>query len=199
MALEDDHDYGIIMGEISAEYFADRILQVIDDFKMDGVYLMDWLDSSSTSPAGTFSGITRLLSAVSLRFKENGKLLLVEGAGDIQPHDQYQAMVRLSDYLVLKTSPWISSVFYMKQNRTLWDYVSYVNQILRATPPDLRGKLLFAIYAQDFSRGWLTPAAVLQHEVNELSGSLPGGGYVIYHTNKYLPYRLTVSYTSNLP
>jgi len=199
MALEDDHDYGIIMGEIYAEYFADRILQVIDDFKMDGVYLMDWLDSSSTSPAGTFSGITRLLSAVSLRFKENGKLLLVEGAGDIQPHDQYQAMVRLSDYLVLKTSPWINSVFYMKQNRTLWDYVSYVNQILRATPPDLRGKLLFAIYAQDFSRGWLTPAAVLQHEVNELSGSLPGGGYVIYHTNKYLPYRLTVSYTSNLP
>lgn len=195
-ALEDDHDYGIIMGEIYGDYFADRMLQIVDDFKMDGVCLMDWSDSSSTASAGAFNSITRLLSAVSLRFKESGKLLLVEDAGDIQPHDQYQTMIRLTDYLVLKTSPWISSVFYMKQNRTLWDYASYVNQILRATPPDLRGKLLFAIYTQDFSRGWLTPAAVLQHEVNEFSVSLPGGGYVIYHTNKYLPYRLTVSHIS---
>jgi len=194
--LEDDADYGIIKGETYAEYFTDRTIHIIDDFKMDGLCLMDWSTDTSSVPAATFQSITDLLETLSPRLKENGNLLVVEDAGDAQPHAQYRGMINLVDYFLLKTSPWISSVFYMKQNRTLEDYLSYIDQTLQAIPHDLQGKLLFGVYTQDFSRGWLTPAAVLQQEVNKFSESLPEGGYVIYHTNKYLPYRLTASQLS---
>lgn len=194
--LENDTEHGIIRGRMYAEYFTDRILHITDDFKMDGVCLMEWASSTDPIPAEAFHSVTQLLETASPRLKENSKLLIAEDAGDAQPHAEYQRMIHLADYFLLKTSPWISSVFYMKQNRTLENYVSYIDRILQMTPPNLQGRVLFGVYTQDFSRGWLTPAAILQREVNEFTGSLPQGGYVIYHTNKYLPYRLSIFHTS---
>lgn len=172
-----------------SEYFANNVKKIVEDFGFDGVYLMSWnvwrLKNSDTSH------ILPLLSA--LRGKLD-KPIFIESADTTDDVKHILDLLRYSDYIVLKTAPWVNTVYYARvDNVTMSDYEMFIRKIFDEVPSDRRDSILYSVYVLDFVEGWATPAAEVQVEANRFYKLGLRTGYAIYYASRYVPYKITVS------
>jgi len=173
-----------------AEYFSSKILRIIKDFNFDGVFL---LDKFRYNDEAHIESVSYLLDKLTPTIKACSKQIML-GDLDVRTEPQHvEILAKNVDYLVIKTSSWLST-FYQNNlnNATFNDYRNYLPELLRSLPYDIKRKTLFSIDAMDIAEGWMTPAIVLQEDIDTLSQFDAMSGYVIYHTNKYLPYKITL-------
>jgi len=97
------------------------------------------------------------------------------------------------DHLVIKTSLWLNMFYKNNLNNTVFtNYRNYLPDLLHSLPDDVKRKILFSVDTMDIAEGWMTPAIILQEDIDTLSQFDAMNGCVIYHTNKYLPYKITL-------
>ncbi len=171
-----------------SNYFAEKIGEIIRDFGFDGVYLMSWYDWRIGRT--NISHILPLLSSL----REQVDLIIIESADNTNDIGYIHKLLQHVDYVVLKTAPWINTVYYARvDNVTLTDYEMFIRRILRTLDPDERVRLLYSLYIFDFVEGWATPAAEIQVEANRFYALGLRSGYAIYYASRYVPYKVTVS------
>ncbi|MCX8192537.1 MAG: PIG-U family protein [Nitrososphaeria archaeon] len=169
-----------------SEYFANQITRIVRDIGFDGVYLMSWSDWRSS---GGSSHILPLLSELK---KKLDKPLFIEGPENTDNPEEVINLLELSDYVILKTAPWVYTVYYARtDNVTLTDYKKYIQDILSRIDEDDEEKLLFSLYLFDFVDGWTTPATQVFIEAREFYESGLRKGYALYYTSRYVPYRVS--------
>ncbi|MDJ0269832.1 MAG: glycosyltransferase 87 family protein [Aigarchaeota archaeon] len=169
-----------------AEFFAAKSRELISDLRFDGVYLMgvNW-----QSGYRVWESVKTLVNAMN----KEGITVFVE-IDPLSVDENYLSNVSLAaDFMVVKTDPWVRNLrnalignFTVEQFKEMLEYVVEVSGSGKA-------RVLFGIYAIDFTEGWLTPAVELQVQVNEFASVNGVYGYAIYHTNRFLPYRITVT------
>ena len=173
---------------IYADYFSEKVERIVHDFGFEGVYLMAWSDWRITE--NRIDHIIPLLE--SLREKEVGEIF-VEGADSICDIDSVKKLIERSDYVILKTAPWINSIYYVRvREASITYYERCLRETLSSIPEDDKDKLLFGVYVFDFVDGWFTPALELQMEVNRFHKIGLHKGYSIYHASRYVPYKLKI-------
>jgi len=172
-----------------AEYFAEKVVRVMEDFGFDGVYLMSWNPWRIRNPDPSY--ILPLLSSLRSRMVNP---IFVESADTTRDIRNVLTLLDLSDYVVLKTAPWVNTIYYARMdNATMADYELYVKNLLKAAPPEKRNNILYSIHVLDFVEGWATPAVEVQAEANKFYDIGLRSGYVIYYASRYVPYRITIS------
>ena len=171
-----------------SEYFSEKIEEIIHDFNFDGVYLMDWDDWRIKGDR-----IRHILPLVEDLRKRIDKPIYIEGPDYIDDLDHILILLEKADYVVLKTAPWVKQVYYtLSGNSSLMNYEKTLLKVLNNIPPDERERVLFSAYTFSFVDGWLNPAIELQIEVNKFHDIGLRRGYVIYYTDRYVPYKLTI-------
>ncbi len=175
-------------GEIVyAEYFSEKISEIVKDFGFDGVYLAAWDDWRVEN--GGAEHIIPLLE--DLRSKIRGQVL-VEGP-DTMNYKIIKALLNEADYVVLKTAPLVNQLYYaMKDNISITRYDKDLAALLDRIPNDERGKLLFSAYIFSFVDGWVNPALELQLEIRKYSEVGFNSGYAIYYADRYAPYKVAI-------
>lgn len=168
-----------------SKYFADQIRRILGDMGFDGVYLMGW-GNTMTRNSSHILPLLRELRGL-------GKPVFVEGpeatccAGDVVK------LLEVSDYVVLKTGPWVYTVYYARtDNVTLTDFKRYISEILSNITDEDRDRVLFSLYVFDFVEGWTTPATQIHIEAREFYGSGLRKGYALYYTSRYVPYKVVI-------
>ncbi|MCS7135629.1 MAG: hypothetical protein RMJ14_02605 [Nitrososphaerota archaeon] len=181
----------VLSEQTYAEYFTSKVLEIINDFNFDGVYL---LDNFKYDNKARFESIMYLLDKLSPILKTHSKQIML-GDLDARVEPQYvETLAKNVDYLVIKTSSWLSVLYHDNlDNATFNNYKNYLPELLSSLPHGAKCKVLFSIDAMDISEGWMTPAILLQEDIETLSQFGMMNGYAIYHTNKYLPYKITFS------
>lgn len=170
-----------------SEYFAEKITRMIRDMKFDGVYLMGW--SSWKENTRDISYILPLIKEL----KNRGSLVFIEGPESTYCIEETIRLVESSDYVILKTAPWVYTIYYARtDNTTLTDYKNYVGELLSRIDEDSRRKVLFSLYIFDFIEGWTTPATQLYIEAREFYDMGLTTGYALYYTSRYVPYKLSI-------
>ncbi|MEN2974840.1 MAG: hypothetical protein ABDH32_04590 [Candidatus Caldarchaeales archaeon] len=168
-----------------SEYFAHQIERIVRDMGFDGVYLMGW---SHWEKAKDPSHILPLIHEIKKRID---KPLFVESSEAICEPRKIVELIKSSDYVILKTAPWVYTIYYARtDNVTLTDYKKYIQDILSYLDEDDAKKLLFSLYLFDFVDGWTTPATQISIEAREFYKSGLTEGYALYHTSRYVPYRI---------
>ncbi|MEM2366368.1 MAG: glycosyltransferase family 87 protein [Nitrososphaerota archaeon] len=188
--LKPDNMY-VLFEQPYAEYFTSKVLTIINDLNFDGVYL---LDNFRYNDKAHVESILYLLDKLSPTIKAYSKQIML-GDLDVRMEPQYvETLAKNVDHLVVKTSSWLN-MFYRNtlDNTTFNDYRRYLPELLSSLPDDVKYKMLFSVDTMDIAEGWMSPAIVLQEDIEILSQFGAMGGYAIYHTNKYLPYRITLS------
>jgi len=171
-----------------ADYFSRRTKLIIKDFGFDGVYLMDWNNWKITGDK--LSYILPLLDR--LRLLKCGEIF-VEGIDSTNDVSSTLTLIKNSDYVVLKTAPWINRIYYIRTDDvSISSYQRYLSQTLESLSEDEKKHLLYGIYVFDFVDGWLTPAFEMQREVNAFNRAGVEGGYAIYYSSRYVPYKITI-------
>ena len=171
-----------------SEFFAERIGKIIRDFGFEGVYLMSWYDWRIGKV--NLSHVIPLLSSI----RGQADLILVESADSTNDIRHIHKLLQYADYVVLKTAPWINTVYYARvDNVTLTDYEMFIRRVLKTLGPSERARLLYSLYVFDFVEGWATPAAEIQVEANRFYSLGLRSGYAIYYASRYVPYKVTVS------
>lgn len=171
------------------EYFVLKVKEVLSDYGFDGLYLMDWDWERDVDGEGLMKLLVKLYPAI----KRYGKTLFIEGPDIVFVREEIIRTINYSDFLVMKASPWIASL-YGKERKifSLQEYEDQLKEILNRLSKDDRQKVMLGIYTMDFVEGKFTPAAILQAEADALLRRWEVSGYSIYHTNRYLPYRLSI-------
>ena len=171
-----------------ADYFSRRTKLIVKDFGFDGVYLMDWNNWKITGDK--LSYILPLLDR--LRLLKCGEIF-VEGIDSTNDVNSTLTLIKNADYVVLKTAPWINRIYYIRTDDvSISSYQRYLSQTLESLSEDEKKHLLYGIYVFDFVDGWLTPAFEMQREVNAFHRAGVGGGYAIYYSSRYVPYKITI-------
>jgi len=173
-----------------AEYFSSKILMIVKDFNFDGVFL---LDKFRYDDEAHIESISYLLGRLTPTIKAYSKQVML-GDLDVRTEPRHvEILAKNVDYLVIKTSLWLN-MFYQNNlnNATFTDYRNYLPDLLYSLPDAVKRKILFSVDTMDIAEGWMTPAIILQEDINALSQFDAMNGYVIYHTNKYLPYKITL-------
>lgn len=185
--LRTDVEFGIAQSERYAEYFTRKLLALSRDFGFNGVYFVT--EKNGRAPKELYQGVFPMLDLLEPRLGK-GYDVFLQAPNILTSDIDYNPLLEKVDFLVLHTSPWLNSVYNSeRESKTLDDYMKYVDAVLSSARPELRKKVLFGIFAMDFAEGWLTPAGILQSEVRSFDRE-DLSGYVIYHTNNFLPYRL---------
>jgi len=171
-----------------ADYFSTKMKLIMRDFGFDGVYLMDWNDWKIKGDK--ISYILPLLK----RLKSSGcGEIFVEGVDSTNEVNSTLILMKNADYVVLKTAPWVNRIYYVRTDDVSMDsYQRYLSQVLDNLSEDERGHLLYGVYVFDYVDGWFTPAFELQREVNIFYRVGVRGGYVIYYSSRYVPYKITI-------
>mgnify|MGYP000023415243 CR=1 FL=1 len=171
-----------------ADYFSMRMKSIVRDFGFDGVYLMDWNDWKIKGDK--ISYILPLLK----RLKSFGSSeIFVEGVDSTNDVNSTLILMKNADYVVLKTAPWVNRIYYVRTDDvSMHSYRRYLSQVLEDLSEDERGHLLYGVYVFDYVDGWFTPAFELQREVDALYRVGVRGGYVIYYSSRYVPYKITI-------
>ncbi|MEM1584152.1 MAG: glycosyltransferase 87 family protein [Nitrososphaerota archaeon] len=176
-----------VSSRLYSEYFAEKITRLIRDMNFDGVYLMGWSGWKEN-----IRGTSHILPLIK-ELRNRGKLVFVEGPESTYCIEETIKLIESSDYVVLKTAPWVYTIYYARtDNTTLTDYKNYVNELLLRIGEDGRKKVLFSLYIFDFVDGWTTPATQLYVESREFYGMGLTRGYALYYTSRYVPYKLSV-------
>ncbi len=171
-----------------SDYFAEKISRVLEDFGFDGIYLMSWNVWRIKNPDPGY--IIPLLSALRHRVS---KPIFIESADTAQDLENVLLLLNYSDYVVLRTAPWVNTIYYARANATMSDYEEYVRNLLRVLPVEKRRSILYSICVLDFVDGWATPAAEVQVEANKFYRIGLRNGYAIYYASRYVPYKITIS------
>lgn len=170
-----------------SEYFAGKIEKIIRDMGFDGVYLMGWSDWKKNIRG--LSHITPLLEEL----KKRNVTVFIEGPESTYCIEETINLIKLSDYVILKTAPWVYSIYYARtDNVTLTDYKQYVNELISSIDEDSKKRILFSLYLFDFVDGWITPATQLHIEAREFHDVGLTRGYALYYTSRYVPYRISI-------
>lgn len=170
-----------------SEYFAERIARILRDMRFDGVYLMGWNDWRMKT-RDTFY-ILPLINEL----KKIGKPVFIEGPESTYCVEETVSLIEGSDYVVLKTAPWVYSVYYARtDNVTLTDYKKYIDEVFSRISEENRRKVLFSLFLFDFVDGWTTPATQLYVEAREFYNGGLKTGYSLYYTSRYVPYRISI-------
>ncbi|PUA31740.1 MAG: hypothetical protein B9J98_05315 [Candidatus Terraquivivens tikiterensis] len=189
--LKPDGTY-VLFEQAYADYFTSKSLNVVKDFNFDGICL---LGDFRYNDEARVKSILYLLDRLSPVFREHSKQVMM-GSFDVRIGPQYVELLgKRLDYLILRTSSWLDTFYYsnLKNATTFGSYRSHLPKLLSSLPDDIKHKLLFSVSAMDIAEGWMSPAITLQEDIDGLSRFDTMGGYAIYHTNKYLPYRITLS------
>ena len=172
-----------------ADYFSRKTKLIVKDFGFDGVYLMDW--NNWKIRGDKLSYILPLLNR--LRLLKCGEIF-VEGIDSTYDISSTLTLIKNADYVVLKTAPWINRIYYIRTDDvSISSYQRYLSQTLESLSEDEKKHLLYGIYVFDFVDGWLTPAFEVQREVNAFHRAGVEGGYAIYYSSRYVPYKITIS------
>ncbi|MEM2846251.1 MAG: glycosyltransferase 87 family protein [Nitrososphaerota archaeon] len=176
-----------IYGVSYAEFFSSRLEKAVVDFGFDGVYLMAW-DDWRISSSNRIQHIIPLLE----NLRKKSMLVFIEGP-EITRGDDILKLLELSDYVVLKTAPLISRLYYMeKSNTSFFSYEQDLSKLLSGIPAEHRGRLLFTACTFSFVDGWFNPAIELRLEVSRFEEAGLRAGYVVYYADRYTPYRITI-------
>ena len=171
-----------------ANYFSRKIESVVKDFGFDGVYLMDWNDWKIKGDK--LSYILPLLKK--LKSSRCGEIF-IEGIDSTNDVNSTLILLKNADYVILKTAPWINRIYYIRTDDVSIDnYRQYLSKILENLSEDERGRLLYGVYVFDYVDGWFTPAFEVQTEADTFYQIGVKGGYAIYHSSRYVPYKITV-------
>jgi hypothetical protein len=175
-------------GASYAEFFSSRLEKVVEDFGFDGVYLMAW-DSWKISSKDRLQHIMPLLENLKARARMS---IFIEGP-DIPSGGEIDRLLKLSDYIVLKTAPLISRLYYMARiNMSLLNYEEDLSKVLKEIPEDHRDRILYMVCTFSFVDGWFNPAIELSLEVNKYEEAGLRAGYAIYYADRYVPYKITI-------
>ncbi|MCF3653623.1 MAG: glycosyltransferase 87 family protein [Aigarchaeota archaeon] len=171
-----------------AEFFSSKLEKVVRDFGFDGVYLMAW-DSWRISSDDRLQHIMPLLERLRAR---TWIPIFIEGP-DVLSEEEVGRLLKLSDYMVLKTTPLISKLYYMTRvNMSLLIVEEDLSRILEGIPEDRRDRVLYMVCTFSFVDGWFNPAIELSLEVNRYEEAGLGAGYAIYYADRYVPYKITI-------
>ncbi len=187
--LKQDGMY-VFFEQTYAEYFTSKVLMIIEDLNFDGVYLLyNFRDNDKTQ----MESILFLLDALSPALRTHSKQVML-GDLNVRIEPQYvETLAKNVDYFTIRTSSWLDILYPDNFNNvTFNNYKERLPELLSSIPEDVKHKVLFSINAIDIADGWMTPAIALQEDI-DASSKFKMNGYVIYHTNKYLPYRITPS------
>jgi len=171
-----------------ADYFSMRTKLIVKDFGFDGVYLMDW--NNWKIKGDKLSYVLPLLEKLkSLRCGE----VFVEGIDSTNDVNSTLILIKNADYVILKTAPWINRIYYVRTDDvSINSYQRYLSRVLKNLSDNERGRLLYGIYVFDYVDGWFTPAFEAQTEVDTFHQIGVRGGYAIYHSSRYVPYKITI-------
>ena len=170
-----------------SEYFAERIKRIIKDMGYDGVYLIGWSNWKKNT-----RGLSHIIPLIN-ELKKRGETVFIEGPESTYCIEETVNLLELSDYVVLKTAPWVYTVYYARtDNVTLTDYKNYISELFSRLDEHSRRKVLFSLYPFDFVDGWVTPATQLHIEGREFHDMGLTTGYALYYTSRYLPYRISI-------
>lgn len=180
----------VLFKQTYGEYFTSKVLMLIKDLNFDGVYLSGNIKYNDEA---YMESLLYLLNKLSPIIKAHSKQIML-GDLDVRTELRYiKTFAENVDYLVIKTPSWLDTLPHDDLNATKFnDYKRCLSELLLSLPEDIKCRLLFSIYAMDIAEGWMTPAIVLQGDIDTLL-QIKMNGYVIYHTNKYLPYKITLS------
>jgi len=171
-----------------ADYFSMKAKSIVRDFGFDGVYLIDW--NNWRIKGDKLSYIIPLLEKLkSLRCGE----IFVEGIDSTNDVNSTLILVKNADYVILKTAPWVNRIYYVRTDGVSMDnYQRYLSKVLKNLSDNERERLLYGIYVFDYVDGWFTPAFEAQTEVDAFYRIGVRGGYAIYHSSRYVPYKITI-------
>ena len=171
-----------------ADYFSMRAELIVKDFGFDGVYLMDW--NNWKIKGDKLSYVLPLLEKLkSLRCGE----IFVEGIDSTNDVNSTLILIKNADYVILKTAPWINRIYYVRTDDvSINSYQRYLSKVLKNLSDNERERLLYGIYVFDYVDGWFTPAFEAQTEVDTFHQIGVRGGYAIYHSSRYVPYKITI-------
>ena len=171
-----------------ADYFSMKAKSIVRDFGFDGVYLMDW--NNWRIKGDKLSYILPLLEKLkSLRCGE----IFVEGIDSTNDVNSTLILVKNADYVILKTAPWVNRIYYVRTDGVSMDnYQRYLSKVLKNLSDNERERLLYGVYVFDYVDGWFTPAFEAQTEVDAFYRIGVRGGYAIYHSSRYVPYKITI-------
>jgi len=171
-----------------ADYFSTKVKSIVKDFGFDGVYLMDWNDWKIKGDKMPY--ILPLLKR--LKSSRCGEIF-VEGIDSTNDVNSTLILMKNADYVVLKTAPWVNRIYYVRTDDVSIDsYQRYLSKVLENLSGNEREHLLYGVYVFDYVDGWFTPAFELQREVNAFYRVGIRGGYAIYYSSRYVPYKITV-------
>ena len=176
-----------INGASYAELFSSKLERIVKDFGFDGVYLMAWdyWKISSNRLQHIIPLLERLKTQSSMR-------VFIEGP-EIMRRDDLPKLLELSDYVILKTAPFISRFYYsMENNISLLNYERDLSTILNEIPAEDQDRILFTAYTFSFVDGWFNPAIELSLEVSRYEEIGLKAGYAIYYADRYVPYKITI-------
>lgn len=178
----------VVEEQVYAEYFVSKVKRIINDFGFDGVYLIGWKGEGDFLSAESIYCLLDKLGEVRLA----SRIVIV---GDL-PYDTDPSIINYMldkvDYVVVRTSPFYDLIHSKNFNvKTLDEYIDVIKMLSANISKISKRGLLFTVYAMDIAEGWMTPAIALQEEVDAFSSIGCFDGYVIVHSNKYLPYRIT--------
>ena len=173
-----------------AKFFSNYTSRLVNDLKFDGIYLMGvkWNNNNKE--------IWKSINQFLIEFSRDNNLKDKEVFLEIDPinldSNYLNIYSRYVDYFVLQTDPWVRNI--RDRERILGNYtIEYFAQKVREVVEIVDGvDILFGVYAMDFTEGWFTPAVELQSQINSFSMISGIDGFAIYHTNRYLPYRISV-------
>jgi len=171
-----------------ARYFSEKVKLVGSHLGVDGVYLMG-VDWGAGPPV--WDSTEMLIRELKSELPRGTELFL-----ELDPYFLDEGSIRRFlgqvDYVVVKTDPWVRGRGEgAGGNYTIENFeirLRRVAELARRT----KATILFGVYAIDFSEGWMTPAVELQAQTSAFSSVNGVGGYVVYHANRYLPYRVTI-------
>jgi len=176
-------------GTIYADFFAKELMNLVEDIGFDGVYIMfiDWSKSQEAQES-----ILQLLKSID----ELKPLSDIEVFLEIDPvyvDARYVNVISgYVDYLVVETDPWVRNI---RSRRIFGNFTVdfFYSKLVNVVENSGDAGVLFGVYVMDFVEGWFTPAVEIQSQVGVFSSVVGVEGYVIYHTNMYLPYKVSIS------
>ena len=173
--------------ETYGEYFSEKLLEIVNDFGFDGIYLMAWDDWRIRS--NRLDHVMPLLESL----KENSdKPIYVEGPEFLNRQEVLRLLDK-ADFVVLKTAFFVKQLYYAaKNNASILNYYDHLKSLIDSVPAENRSRILFTAYTFSFVDGWLNPAIELQLEINKLREIGFDSGYAIYYADRYVPYKLSI-------
>ncbi len=172
-----------------ADFFSGKLQRIVKDFGFDGVYLMAWDDWKIRS--GKLDHFIPLLKSLRSRIS---KPIFVEGP-ELMDRSIIADLLKESDYLVLKTAPLVSRLYYgASDNLSFFNYDHGLARLLSEIPE--KDRLLFSAYTFSIVDGWFNPAIELQYEVNRYTDVGLTSGYAIYYADRYVPYKISIKHIS---